>query len=122
MQDSRLHRNTNPIHINWHIPSCIYRHMIEGNFFDLKESRQQTLLLPSSQSDHRRGASSGLASQETWQAAKGLVRWRGPPAGNTAGNSWDTALRKLKLRLPMLPQPSEIVLYLENKTDEKRVI
>lgn len=96
--------------------------MIKGNFFDLKESWQQTLLLPSSQSDHSREASSGLASQEAWQAAEGLVRWGGPPAGSTAGNSWDTALRKLKLRLPVLPQPSEIVLYPENKTDEKRVI
>lgn len=61
-----------------------------------------------------------MANQENWQAAKGLAGREGPPAGSTAGNCWDTALRNLNLKLPMLPQPGEIVLQAENKRDEKR--
>lgn len=96
--------------------------MIESNFLDLKESWQQALLLPQVQGDHSKQKWSGLASQEAWQAAKGLAGWGGSPAENTAGSSWNTAHRKLKLKLPVHPQPAEIVLHPENKTDEKRVV
>lgn len=58
--------------------------------------------------------------KRTGRQPKALPGREVPPAGSTAGNCWDTALRNLKLKLPMLPQPDEIVLHVENKTDEKR--
>lgn len=59
------------------------------------------------------GKSGGLA------VSQGIARWEAP----CRKHSWQqlgVALRKLKLRVPVLLQPAEIVLHLENKTDEKR--
>lgn len=88
------------MHINWPFPSCVTEMGLKATpgIWKRAGNRYHHFLAPKVTTARE----VKLDWQEAWLAAKGLAGWGGPLAGSTAGNSWDTALRRLQLKLTVL--------------------
>ena len=110
-------------HASTQFPSHGHRALNESIFLNLKDSGQQVPALRRSKVAVVSNGSEadGESGQDVWPASQSLTRL----VGSYGEHSWrqlGPAHRRLKLRLPALPQPAETVLHPEKQNRwEKRL-